>query len=336
MSTISSPLLRYIDSRYKLRLSDETKRIGRGYLSHNFLLQDQSRSYFLKQYGIRDPKRLAQIHEVKLFFYQQGIPVILPLYDAAGATFFEFGQLWYALFPFIEARFLEAPLSFAALQAAGTMLAHIHQAGRSKKRPLVQLTAEGWNKQDFIVHAERLIHLIEQQKTSNTFDQQVLSHLKWRIPIVSALGDRYEQHGLQNDHLIHGDYHEKNLFFNAQDQVTEVYDFEKTKLSPRILEVGRSMNLITLSQSLDAAAIAKAKMYLQSYIEQYPLSKDEVANMIDLYYHKRLHDLWIEEEHYLNANTRLDDILDGFYYVIRYYAKHLDQIRKEIMKDLRF
>lgn len=122
-----------------------------------------------------------------------------------------------------------------------------------------------------------------------------------------------------------GDYFCDNVFFGKNDDVSYVFDFEKTQYAPPMYELFRSMFVSFLSIP-NQENLELAKKYIDAYLETYPFPKEVVKNSLVAAYQKQIHSLWIEEEHYLKNSTRPDPLLPSQFACNRYYIEN----RKEI------
>ena len=68
-----------------------------------------------------------------------------------------------------------------------------------------------------------------------------LEDIKIRKFLVESNSINFEDLELKNDHLIQGDYHTGNLFFDNYNHVSSVFDFEKARYAPRVFELVRSL-----------------------------------------------------------------------------------------------
>lgn len=324
---------------YRIKVKHFTK-VDEGYLSDNQIIGAGNANYFLKKYRFTQEKRIKTIHAVKFFFAEAGIPVILPLKNKHLASFFRFEDYYYSLFPFVTGRRLNrGNLPADALKASAKLLADLHRVGTNAEISSLREHSGAWNRKQFMAEAKRVLQVIEHKRSKDPFDELALETLNLKLALASRNNAQYDDFGLQNDHLIHGDYHEENLFFNENDQVKYVFDFEKTRLAPRTFEVIRSVNFICFSDTgycpvFDQQSFSNALIYLQTYHAHYPLRKNEFTNACKAYYLGKVHSLWVETEHYLHQNTRTDVFLKPELSFLKYFAKNDEIFIGRINKGL--
>lgn len=284
--------------------------VQEGFLSRNYVLFCKKDNYFLKQYSFSDEDKIAEIHRVKRLFAENGIPVILPLSNKKHSTHFRFESKYYALFPFVRGRRLSSrQLSIKALRSAGTMLANIHLISKNKPPIRLEDRFKSWNKKEFLAKAKDILAIVERKRSKSSFDRLAIRTLKAKIALAEKNTVRFEDLNLKSDHVTHGDYHENNMFFDDNDNVAWVFDLEKTELAPRIVEVVRSAVFICFDGKFTPKNFKKAAEYLRAYNKVYPLKQAEVRDGMRAFSLKHLHSLWVETEHYLKHNYRVDKFI---------------------------
>lgn len=323
-------LLSKINQLYGLQI-DFFEKVTKGFLSENYLLSDGQKKYFLKKYRFDNRERIIEIHSVKKYFADGGIPVILPMSTKNGETFFSFEDGYYALFPFVdEKQFERGQLSDTAIVSLGEMLGRIHLLGK-KSILLIDNGFKLENKGKVLEKIRSIEIEIGKKHPLSEFDKVAFENVRLKKQLVFVNSITYEDLALPSDHLIHGDYLDHNVFFDKADKVSHVFDFEKTAYSPRSFELFRSMMYAFLSEGIDSTDITKAKMYLDSYLKIYPMSKDEIRRGLQLFYLKSIHVVWVESEHYLKNNYRIDEFLYSDAHRIKYLSENLEALEKALI-----
>ncbi len=316
---MSVELANLINGLYGIRIA-KSRVVREGFLSRNHILFCKKDNYFLKQYRFSDKDKIAEIHRVKRLFAENGIPVILPLSNKKYSTYFRFDSKYYALFPFVRGRkLLSRQLSVKALKSAGAMLARIHVISKNKPPIRLKDRFEPWNKKEFLVRAKNIFAIVERKKSKSSFDRLAMKTLREKIALAEKNTVRFEDLNLKNNYITHGDYHENNMFFDDNDNVAWVFDLEKAKLAPRIVEVVRSMILICFDGKFTSKNLKRAAEYLRAYNKIYPLKQAEVRDGMKAFALKQIHSLWVETEHYLKHSNRIDRFiktdLDEYHFV---------------------
>lgn len=331
---IQNELLREIHSLYyftkEVRFSHK---VDRGYLSQNYVLENNEEKFFLKQYRFTERKSVEEVHRVKFFFAEKTIPVILPIQTIRGESFFDYQGVFYALFPFREGQQYErGEVPDKALENSARLLAHLHQQSRTGQLDLVAERSFAWKAEKFFPKVEKILAKIAHLKTKTDFDIQAEKLLLKKLGGIQKGTLSWEDFAFKADHIIHGDFHEANIFFTENDDVLWLFDWEKTNLAPRVIEVARALEFLCFSGNYEEENFRKAKVFLRAYNEVYPLESNELSRGVRAWYLNQLYSTWIFEEHYLKDNTRPDTFLDYQIKFHEYYSEHLEEHIKKLQQ----
>jgi len=322
-------LLAKINELYGLCLHS-SEEVTKGFLSENHILIQDDAKYFLKRYRFKNKERIEEIHSAKKYFADGGIPVILPIVDKKGTSFFLFDNGYFALFPFVsDKQFDRGTLTSRAIVSLGETLGRIHLLGKNADLPIKE-KFKPWNKEEALEKIEAIHFKIKQRPNLTEFDKLASESIETKRHLIQENSIIYEDLDLPSSHLIHGDYLDQNTFFNSNDNVSYVFDFEKTDYSPRTYELFRSLMYSFLSDNVTTEDINKAKLYLNSYFKIYPCIKDELSRGLKLFYSKSIHSVWVENEHYLKGNNRADELLLNDFQRIKYLSEHFEKLESEL------
>ena len=324
-------LIKNVQKHYDIPRLAFLEKVTTGFLSQNFILKNHDKKYFLKQYRYNDRQKISEIHAVKFFFSNNGIPIILPLQTKDGHSFFEHGNTFYALFPFVQGRMIpRIKRSKNAFFQSGKMLGSIHLITKPGAPKILPKPNVPWNREQFFRDIEHFNLLLDKYKTLSPFDVLAKNMLRLKKKIALQQNIPYESLTLFNDHIIHGDYHGRNIFFDQHDTVQHVFDLEKTTLAPRAYELARSLDFMCFASEFNEKNFGDAKVYLAGYNSVYPISYDEFSRGMRFLFQKYLHSLWIFEEHYLKHSLRVDELLDSDFVSLQYYDTHLDTFLRRL------
>ena len=321
-------LFSLIPKTYQLKPLTVVKRVKTGFLSHNWILETEQSQYFLKQYRITDRSRVQEIHEAKAFFSQKGIPVILPLPNIQGDTITSLQGKHFTLFPFINGPIINRTnYSEKHFRAAGAMLAKIHSAGMNAPSHIFSKQSSRCSLEKFKREYEAVLNAMQQDK----FFDIAYSTMNLKKSLVENECANYLDLGLKNDHLIHGDYHGNNIFFDNIGDIKHVFDFEKTEMAPRSYELARSIDFMCLSNNYGRKELSSAGQYLSSYNQNYPIDANEITRGFYMYFCRKAHSLWVEKEHYLNHSQRVDHFLADEIKMLTYYSQNIHSLVNAII-----
>lgn len=336
-------LLKKINSLFNIpTLSYKGKAKG-GFLSDNYILTNITDKYFLKKYRNPVGNRLPIISETEEFFANQDVPIILPIKTKTGKSYFEINKEYYSLYPFVKARGFDHKkdkLTPTMAKSIASNLALMHKLSERGKSKLSKERIKEWDPKivlskdaqtDFRKYVDKVSEAINKKRTKTNFDKLTLDILKLKTSIAESFPRNIKIGRLGRNHVLHGDYHAQNLFFNKNDQVTHIFDLEKTETRPRSTELVRSMFIICFNSYFTAKNFKLARTYLKAYKEIYPIKNSEIESSIRFMFYKHTLNLWIEKGHYLNNYKRADILLAGELRFTKYLSKNLETLVKRLL-----
>ncbi|HET8575184.1 MAG TPA: phosphotransferase [Candidatus Paceibacterota bacterium] len=302
------------------------ERISKGFLSENFVLSTASGKWFLKRYRPMSEARVREIHAAKKFFHDGGVPVILPVETKKGETFFAHEGSFYALFPFVSGlqpeRFSQE-MTDEMIVSLGQTLARMHLLGKGSDLKCESEKADGWDKKASLETAGKLEKVIKNLPRQTEFDALAFQTIALKKKLIEDNKVRLEDLRLTADHLIHGDYHDQNVFWDSKGKISHVFDFEKTRYTPRTSELFRSA-LYSFFDEDTEMSLERIHMYLRAYLEIYPMSDRELYDGFLAHRLGEIHGFWIEKEHYFKNNTRVDELLKSSFLRIKFFSERPD------------
>lgn len=319
-------LLSTVSELYNLSPLNYLEQVSGGFLSENHILADKDgRKYFLKRYRFDDSNKIQEIHSAKTFFSEKGIPAIMPLLTQSGETFFSYHQGFYALFPFVRGiQFERGELPKQAIISLGTMMGKVHLAGKQSTLKISDELKQREKDKFF----EKLA-TIQEKFRSIALPSEIDNIVKASIDLKQSLVEKYwsEKNSfsdtrLPNDHLIHGDYYVLNVFFDAQNNVSHVFDYEKTQYAPRSYELFRSLFYSFFGDRIVPKNIEDIKLYFDSYRDVYPISDEEVRQGFQSYYIDEIHNLWAQHEHIVKQNKRVSPLVQLNHERVKYVSEN--------------
>ena len=322
-------LLSIIANLYNLPKIRFISQVTEGFLSFNFILMHGDTKYFLKQYVTADEARVREIHGVYLFLSKQGIPVIVPIQNKNNTDSFQFQKAQYALFPYVEGiKIARKDLSKDLFKNMGEMLARIHLCGKGYQG--ARKRQNRFDKEKFYMRLEKVLPLIEADKAKTNFGKLAHSSVVLRKSIIETNPFVKENVDLPNDHLIHGDYHNDNMFFNANSDIEFIFDLDKTEVGPRVFELVRSVMYVCFDSAFEDQNFENARTYLSAYRSLYPISDEEVRKGMIMLFFTKIQSMWIERMHYLDNNVRVDHFLEKEIILLDYLKDNFNIFLKKI------
>jgi Ser/Thr protein kinase RdoA (MazF antagonist) len=156
--------------------------------------------------------------------------------------------------------------------------------------------------------------------------------LRRQLTLVEQTPMAFATLSLQSDHLLHGDYHDSNLFFNADEEVSHLFDWEKTEIAPREIELVRALLFTCFSNpenfrgTFEPHNFDLAAAFLSTYHALYPIEAEQFIAALHARYWGSLCSLWVVDEHYRRQNDRVDAFLEANLAEINYFAAYMPQL----------
>lgn len=333
MCTLDKKLINKINSIYNL--DGEVKFLSvvkKGFLSENYILKNKERKFFLKKYRPFGLDRLKETHRVKKFFNKNGIPVIMPIPSKTGETFFKWANDYFSLFPFVDERQVKVnKINNNELESCAELLAKIHLLSKEKCPKLVNERGLLWDTKISLEKSKVILDFIKKKKAKAIFDKEIEKYLLYKIKLINKNKINYKDLKLKSDHIIHGDFHEENLFFDKDGNIVGIFDWEKANKYPRVLEIVRAMWFLCFYDGYSEKRFKRAQIFLRKYNEIYPLNKSELERGLKAWYLNQLHSMWVLDEIYLKNNKRVKVLFKSYVTFLNYQSRNLDKFSEIIL-----
>lgn len=304
------------------------ERIHAGFLSENYKFVSGGKVYFLKGYR-KGIERNRDIHKAKKYFRDHGIPVILPIETKIKDTLFTLGDKVYALFPFVEGiHHNRQHISDEVAIEIAKLLAKMHKIAMDFPMT-VPAVIKFWNDVDAFLKIDTIIDLLSKISKKSTFDVFVEETLKLKKKLITRDSAPVSKYDIEPHILIHGDFHEQNLFFDNQGKIKYVFDFGEVKMGPRAQELWRSAEFMFINGKFTDENIAKVILYFRTYNSCNSITREVLEAGFNIHYQMLIHSTWVETEHYVLGNYKVDHFLEKG--TLAYFGDNKDQFLKRVM-----
>lgn len=319
--------------RYGLGSPLEVNPAPGGMLNQNLVAVTAGGGYFLKGYRYVETAPVAREHRVIAYAAGCGLPVPAPLAAPGGQSYLRVGGRLWAVFPLLQDQQVPAAdLTTGHAREMGRTLGRIHEAlshfpalegARYPAKLLWDSTRAG---QEMAEYEAAILCF----PSPDPFDQHALASFAYRrtllaagVPPLSAFADLPSQ-------MLHGDYHEGNLFFGPDGRITGVIDWELASVGPRALEIIRTLDVSLQATQEDPQAEERLRAFLHGYLAHAPLTRDECLAMSELYWAYRVHSLWVYEEHYRKGSARTDHLAMKDIAGLEWWLRHRHEVGRRL------
>ncbi|MFA7243840.1 MAG: phosphotransferase [Patescibacteria group bacterium] len=331
---MENKLITSLNKFYSLDITRIVAKAKGGFLSDNMIVANKDQKFFLRKYRDKySSDDIASIHKSKQFFFEHGIPIIMPIKTVNGDTFVEITGKFYGLFPFIEEKDINRnKLNDDVLISIAQMQAKMHLLSKDGTPKVTVESKNVWDKKKSLQMAKEFGKIISQKKLLNGFDRLARKFIRLKKKIIEENKLKFEDLNIRSDHLVHGDFHAGNLFYDDNDTVKYVFDLEKTIFAPRAFELVRSIIFICFSKGFEKG-MEKAGLYLKAYHKIYPISDSEFRAGFLMRYLDMAHSFWIEEHHYLKKYYKTDVLYRDDFIKLEYFSRDIKGVIRRILKN---
>lgn len=318
--------LNKIKAKYDLPALQLQNKVTRGYLSHNYILENNDRKLFLKQYRHPNKNKVKQILNIANFFHSHGIPTIEPITNNQNKKITTINNKHFSLFPHINKKQVSrGETNEKMVKSMAKMMAKIHKIGQKDNLPKAEKKNINWSKENLNKKAEQVKKVIADKDSPTQYDKLARRTIDTKLKLAEQYPISPDELNLKCNCLIHGDFYSENIFLNEQDEVAYVYDWEKAVLAPRCYEIIRSMVYSIFNKKYDKQAINHAQLYLKTYKENYKLTNKQIEVGIIAIALNNIYSMWVLKEYYLKNNKRVKSILEIELKRIEFFGEDLEK-----------
>ncbi len=304
-----------------------------GYLTDNFVVYTaKNQKYFLKCQRHETARILPFIEETELFFAKNAIPVICPLQTKLGNAHFIHEVKTYTLYPFVLGTHIPRDeLTKVHIQHFAQNLAHMHMLSKNGYPLITSFPIQDfWSKEKTLQGIKKIREILAQKKSQDDFDRLTEESFSLKEKCIEQYAVVYSDTALMNDALLHGDYHDYNIFFNSAGYVQHIFDFEKACWGSRMFEINKAMRISCFRFPFEEASYEKCMIFLRAYDEIYPVDIDELIRACYERHYYSFHSLWFENEHYILKNTRTDSLMPIELAKLKYFSQNIETFVRRI------
>ncbi|HEY1037535.1 MAG TPA: phosphotransferase [Candidatus Paceibacterota bacterium] len=330
----------YLSIEYDLAAPVTIRPFSGGFLTENSVIETASgQRHFLKKQRESVAQKIDFIESAEIFFFENDIPVILPIKNKQGSLHFVFDSQTYTLYPMIEkyVQIERDSLSNEQVKSLAETLAKMHMKAASCQLPDTATVADArWDTEKALGKINALARLISETDPDGNeeFGELCRKSLQLKQDFLYSNRITSSNFNLSRPVLTHGDFHDQNVFFDLEGRITHIFDFEKAEVVPKELEIVRALLLICFNHKYTEKEFKKAELFIKSYAHLNPIPIDELRGALSAHVIKAFHSTWIEGEHYRHGNNRVDVFMQGNFDTLRYMDANFDSFCQKILSFL--
>jgi homoserine kinase type II len=235
-SALSEGELARVLTRYNLGELKAARRVERGFVNENWVVETARARYFLKRRHphLRQPDVIRAQHALIARLLQSGFPAPAVLRNASGETLTVLDGEFYEIHGYIEGQPYDHDRRAHLEEAAVTLgRYHVHVQGFADRA----MHARGELYSPTILRTN-LTDLAEAWRLDR--GPQSVQAVRQLEAHAAELAAGFVQHGALPHLVIHGDYYPGNLLFDG-DCIVGVVDYDKARWQPRVAELAEAL-----------------------------------------------------------------------------------------------
>jgi homoserine kinase type II len=253
---------------------------------------------FLRSYRRQSAELVVREHGVIAHARAAGLPAPAPIALRAGGTVLSDTSGVYALYEAARGKQLsDAELSLEHARAAGECLGRLHAALRTLPDAGYGRWQLEWDGPAWVERLNVIERAILGTESKHEGDALALVRVRAQRTWLASSQARHQYTPQFAPQLVHGDFQEANLFFDAQG-VSAVIDWEQTSLMPRAYEAARACAFMFRLEP------TRTQTFLSAYRALSGASEAEIEDGARAWGTFSDHHVWGLEEIYLNRNPR--------------------------------
>lgn len=277
-----------------------------GTMNDTFIVTTSDRLAVLRRHRLSRCRAMVEReHALMGHARERGVPCPEVLWARSGEPLIEEGGRLYSLFEHAPGRQVRrCDLTAKHAASLGSALAQVHDSiadctpVRHRPRGEPKGTADLPTSGETAARLQRLLTVVQQRRESTEADRWAEEHLRSRLAWLEANPGAPPTLASRESRTLHGDYQESNVFFDDQQRVCAVIDWDNAEYGSTSGELIRAMSL---SFNIDAVL---CQAFLDGYREIRQADLDDLYLEAELYSWRKLHDTWLYDTVYLIGDSR--------------------------------
>lgn len=277
-----------------------------GTMNDTFIVTASDRLAVLRRHRLsRCRPMVEREHALMGCARERGVPCPEVLSARSGERLIEESGRLFSLFehaPGQQVRRRDLTAKHAA--TLGIALAQVHDAIADctpvRDRPTGERrgTADLPTSAETAARLQRLLTVVQLRRQATELDRWAEERLRSRLAWLEANPGAPPPLSSPESRTLHGDYQESNVFFDDEQRVCAVIDWDNSDYGSTSGEMIRAMSL-----SLDLDPIL-CQAFLDGYRRIRQADLDDLSLEAELYSWRKLHDTWLYDTVYLHGDSR--------------------------------
>ncbi|GAB4051327.1 phosphotransferase [Catellatospora paridis] len=321
----SDPPLAEVCRAFGLPAPRSSIRLAHGMMNRNWrIATDDGREYAVKELRDAPPEQARTQHALLRRLAEHGIPVAVPVADAAGETVAQLAGVGFTVTPWVDGEHLPgARLDVAACHRLGRLLGRVHAAlaavcpdisGPAPTDPPSHAAAAG--------RIEHYLAAIASRPAPDPVDRVAADHLRWRRTLLATAVRPAGQQPEQG--WTHGDFHHFNLVWRGG-AIVAVLDWDRLRRQPPGAELIRAC-LLHLAGEDGALDLDRIAAVVRGYRAVRPVDDEVLADLVHRAWWQWFTDFWPLDWRYDRGDTSCDHQFAANERTLRWWTAHRRQV----------
>jgi Ser/Thr protein kinase RdoA (MazF antagonist) len=315
-------VLKIIRSGYGLPYLLEGANLG-GLSTLNLIIKANGDEFVLKQYQEKNINKIEKLEKITFFLKKNNLPVVVPKKTLKGNYHLEVGNLFFVLYPKVNGHILyENSLTEKSLINTAKLLQRFH--GLDEPCPLAaKKNILSLNK--FLKNAQECKKLIFNNTLGAEIDDLSLHFVDKKTTLIKKAFRKkiFQEERYRND-LVHGDFHNENILFNANDEIACLLDFEEVHYGCGVKDLMQFIQLACCNTGYKEENLKKARIFLQAYLLKRFIKKETLIFYANRYMYHMASSFFFEKNLYLTKNIKFIDYIKRDLLKLSYLEQHAD------------
>jgi len=318
-----------ICSEYGLPSFYEKGNLG-GLSTINSIIKVNRREFVLKQYSEKNINKMEKIERITFFLKGNNFPIAVPIRTNKGDYYVETHNLLFVLYPKINGRILyENSLTEKSLVNTAMLLQIFHTLGEkcsfSFEKNILSL-------HEFLQKAQDCKNIILNNTLGYEIDDLILSFINKKISIVKkGYRENFFKSEMQQNDLVHGDFHNENILYNLNDEIVCLLDFEEVHHGYGVEDLMKFIQLACCNTGYQKDNLKKASIFLKAYLSKRFVKKETLIFYANCYMYHIASSFFFEKKLYLTKNIGLLDYIKRDLFKLSYLEQHADLFVEQLL-----
>lgn len=302
-----------------------------------FALADNRYPIVIKLHKAKKEKEIKQIEVVITILSAASIPVSSPIKTIEGKQHIILNNNLISIYPKIRGKILhESDFTPTALTSTAKNLSKLHNVLPNNLQ--LATIMDTVVPIDTVKHQVKLLEgLIIQKSKGDTVDSAVKTLLNTKLQLLSeamAYSEDFKKCLLSTTKLVHGDFHNQNIVFNARHGLVGILDFEEVHYGHPMEDIMHFIQLACCNTGYNQPNMDRSIFFLRQYLRYIDLSIQDIELGWYLYLYKITSSFFLESSFFNSDSNGLLPFIERDVKKFEYLYVHKQKFISELLNTV--